>query len=288
MTSGGITGTSGRRILRIGPWGLIAVITIPVVLVNATSDLIEMQRAALSFHPAEPFVWEFTSVVMLLLMAPLVGQAVRRWPLSGQRLPVSVLIHAVMTVPFSLAHVAGMVPLRQLAYQLYGRRYDFFGDQFWLTLIYEWRKDVLTYAVFAGTYVLFAWLAARQVAPPASPERLEIRNGGRTLFLMPSEILCLEAAGNYVTLRTVAGDHLLRATLTDWARRLSAADTGRTNENNSAQSRTGGDFVRIHRSRIVNRQHIREVRPTASGDFELTLSDGSTLTGSRRFRSALG
>ena len=295
MTSGGVSGTSGKPGFRLGPWGSIALVTVPVVLVNATSDLIEMNRSGLDVHPAEPFIWEITSAAVLVLMAPLVGWAARRWRLWGAGLPVALLIHAGLTVPFSLVHVGAIVPLRELAYLLTPWEYDFFSGEVWMTLIYEWRKDLITYAIFAGVYSLFAWWAAREAAPlpapPGSEPRIEVRDGGRTIFLKPAEILYLESAGNYVTLHTAHGSHLVRATLSDWAKRLSGAANLVTDPANSGQTGTApapnSDFARIHRSRIVNRTHIRETRPTPSGDFELTLSDGTILTGSRRFRDAL-
>lgn len=296
MTSGGVSGTSGKPGFRLGPWGSIALVTVPVVLVNATSDLIEMNRSGLDVHPAEPFIWEITSAAVLVLMAPLVGWAARRWRLWGAGLPVALLIHAGLTVPFSLVHVGAIVPLRELAYLLTPWEYDFFSGEVWMTLIYEWRKDLITYAIFAGVYSLFAWWAAREAAPlpapPGSEPRIEVRDGGRTIFLKPAEILYLESAGNYVTLHTVNGSHLVRETLSDWAKRLSGAANLATDAAISGKTGTApatvSDFARIHRSRIVNRTHIRETRPTPSGDFELTLSDGTVLTGSRRFRDALG
>ena len=296
MTSGGVSGTSGKPGFRLGPWGSIALVTVPVVLVNATSDLIEMNRSGLDVHPAEPFIWEITSAAVLVLMAPLVGWAARRWRIWGAGLPVALLIHAGLTVPFSLVHVGAIVPLRELAYLLTPWEYDFFSGEVWMTLIYEWRKDLITYAIFAGVYSLFAWWAAREAAPlpapPGSEPRIEVRDGGRTIFLKPAEILYLESAGNYVTLHTAHGSHLVRATLSDWAKRLSGAANPATDPAISGKTGTApatvSDFARIHRSRIVNRTHIRETRPTPSGDFELTLSDGTVLTGSRRFRDALG
>lgn len=296
MTSGGVSGTSGKPGFRLGPWGSIALVTVPVVLVNATSDLIEMNRSGLDVHPAEPFIWEITSAVVLVLMAPLVGWAARRWRLWGAGLPVALMIHAGLTVPFSLVHVGTIVPLRELAYLLTPWEYDFFSGEVWMTLIYEWRKDLITYAIFAGVYSLFAWWAAREAAPLPAPggsePRIEVRDGGRTIFLKPAEILYLESAGNYVTLHTAHGSHLVRATLSDWAKRLSGAANLATDAAISGKTGTApatvSDFARIHRSRIVNRTHIRETRPTPSGDFELTLSDGTVLTGSRRFRDALG
>ena len=46
-------------------------------------------------------------------------------------------------------------------------------------------------------------------------------------------------------------------------------------------------FARVHRSRLVNKAHIRAIRPTGAGDVEIELSDGRTLAGSRRYRAAL-
>ncbi|MBC7769500.1 MAG: LytTR family transcriptional regulator, partial [Phycisphaerales bacterium] len=46
-------------------------------------------------------------------------------------------------------------------------------------------------------------------------------------------------------------------------------------------------FVRVHRSRLVNRARIGAIKPTPSGDVEITLDDGRILAGSRRYRAAL-
>ncbi len=272
MTDGAQSVTSGKAPFRPGPWGVIALISLPVGIVNATSVLIELRRLELPVHPAEPFFWEFSSVVVLVLLAPLVGRAVRRWPFEGPGLWTSLAIHAGLTVPFALAHVAGLFALRQSIYALIGGDYDFFGDGVWLTLLYEWRKDVLTYAIFVAVYSGMAWLASRRDAantlPP--PDRIEVREGGRTLFLPPSEIAWLEAAGNYVEIHTATGTHLVRGTLAAWEHRLE-----------------GLGFVRIHRSRLINRAQVGALQSTGSGDFEVTLIGGAKLQGSRRFRAGL-
>lgn len=272
MTDGAYSVTSGKPPFRPGPWGVIALISIPVGIVNATSVLIELRRLELPVHPAEPFFWEFSSVAVLLLLAPLVGRAVERWPLAGPRLWTSLAIHAGLTVPFALAHVAGIFALRQTVYALIGGDYDFFGDGVWLTLLYEWRKDVLSYAIFVGLYTGMAWLKRRDEASRGapSPERIEVRDAGRTLFLAPTEIVWIEAAGNYVEIHTASAKHMVRGTLAAWEQRL---------------GRVG--FVRIHRARLINRAHVGAMQSTGSGDFEVTLTNGTKLQGSRRFRAGL-
>jgi DNA-binding LytR/AlgR family response regulator len=118
------------------------------------------------------------------------------------------------------------------------------------------------------------WVFRRRSEPPPKPapgeDRIEIRDGGAAVFLQPGDILFVEAAGNYVDFHTAARSHLVRGTLAAWEARL---------------SRSG--FVRVHRSRIVNRARISALRPTPSGDIEITLDDGRTLLGSRRYRATL-
>lgn len=273
MTDGAQSGTSGKALFRPGPWAVIALVSIPVCLVNATSVLIELDRLDLPVHPAEPFFWEFSSAAILVLLAPLVGLAVARWPLEGPGIWLSLAVHLALTIPFSLVHIAGIFALRQSAYALLGSDYNFFGDGFWLTVLYEWRKDVISYAIFVAVYVGMAWLARRREAAGSSPppERIEVREGSRTLYLPPPEIAWLEAAGNYVEIHTASATHLVRGTLAAWEQRLG-----------------GVGFVRIHRSRLVNRTHVGALEPTGSGDFEVTLTNGKKLQGSRRFRAGLG
>lgn len=273
MTDGAQSGTSGRAPFRLGPWGVIVLVSIPVCFVNATSVLIELGRLKMDVHPAEPFFWEFSSALVLVLLAPLVGRAVARWPLEGPGIWTALAIHAGLTVPFALVHVAGLWSIREGTYALIGGEYNFFGSGIGLTFLYEWRKDLISYAIFVAVFSGARWLERRRdnagAAPP--PERVEVREGSRTLFLAPADIFFLEAAGNYVEVHTATGMHLVRGTLAAWEQKLSALG-----------------FVRIHRSRIVNKAHIDALQSTGSGDFEVTLSGGRKLSGSRRFRAGLG
>jgi len=46
-------------------------------------------------------------------------------------------------------------------------------------------------------------------------------------------------------------------------------------------------FVRIHRSRIVNLDYVREIRPLWGGDYSVLMRDGTELTLSRNYRENL-
>ncbi|MDO5610655.1 MAG: LytTR family DNA-binding domain-containing protein [Pseudomonadota bacterium] len=46
-------------------------------------------------------------------------------------------------------------------------------------------------------------------------------------------------------------------------------------------------FVRVHRSHIVNLRFIESIEPTESGDARIRLQDGREIPCSRRYRDAL-
>jgi hypothetical protein len=272
VTSGEEKGTSGRARAEWRPWFFVAAVALVVVAVNASSDLLEMQRAGLDFQWWEPVAWEVTSAVVVVAMAPVIGIAVRRWTPDRDDFLRPGLIHFGLTIPFALVHIAGIYLLRNAIYWLGQAHYGFFDDGVALVVFYEWRKDVLTYAVIAATYWIFQYIAARRQAATAPPvdDRIEVRDGGAAVFLAPRDITHVEAAGNYVEFHTSAKTHLVRGTLASWEARLLARG-----------------FVRVHRSRLVNKTQIAALKPTPSGDIEITLANGRTVLGSRRYRAVL-
>lgn len=44
-------------------------------------------------------------------------------------------------------------------------------------------------------------------------------------------------------------------------------------------------FIRVHRSAIINKRHIREFRSRGTGDYDVELADGSIIRLSRHYRS---
>ncbi len=238
-------------------------------LVNASSLIIEARRDGDVLNPAIPLFLEASSFAVILALAPMIGMAVRKRPIAKEGLPRSLAVHAALTVPFSLAHVALMVEIRAAGYRLAGARYGFFDDGFLLPLIYEWRKDAITYAIIGAIFWYFERRAV-EAAAPAPGARVEIRDGGAVFFLDPADIFFVSSAGNYVEIHTAHKAHLIRGTMAAWERRLSPFG-----------------FVRIHRSRLVNPARVMACRVTASGDMEITLDDGRALPGSRRHRAVL-
>lgn len=104
-------------------------------------------------------------------------------------------------------------------------------------------------------------------AVPLPGARLAFRDGDRTVRLDPREIRWIDAAGDYLCIH--AGDEtlVLRATMREMEQRL---DPTR--------------FVRIHRSTIVNRDCVRELRAHLNGEYFVTLASGQTLKLSRSYK----
>ncbi|HEX8574041.1 MAG TPA: LytTR family DNA-binding domain-containing protein [Allosphingosinicella sp.] len=269
MTSGDPGGTSGAE--RQGwwlPWLLFALIGGINAAVNATSVVDDLARLGHPVPAWEPWTWELTSLAAWLALAPVVFAAAAQLRPPRFGWPAALAAHALLSVAVSLAHVGFMMAARMSVYAAFGGAYRFAGSVPGV-LLYEYRKDLVTYLLLALLLAL-----ARRIAPaapaPGEDFRLEVRDGSRTSWLAPEDIEWAQAAGNYVELHGRFGARLHRETLA--ALEATLAPHG---------------FRRIHRSRLVRAAAVREVETKASGDFELTLESGERLAGSRRFRTRL-
>ena len=126
----------------------------------------------------KPFVWEMSSVLIVMLLVPLVFRLERRFRIDSRpRLRIAA-VHAAGLVVFSAVHTTVMLLLRELAYTAMGDSYDFGPTG--VRYFYELQKDVILYAVILT--VCFAMrefrvrraseLRASQLAAEASEARL--------------------------------------------------------------------------------------------------------------------
>jgi two-component system LytT family response regulator len=106
--------------------------------------------------------------------------------------------------------------------------------------------------------------------PTSAGRRLIVRAGGRVVFLSFDKIDWVEAAANYVRIYVGRQGYLLRRGIGEIADRLDPLQ-----------------FIRIHRSAIVNVQKIKELQPVNSGEYIVVLKDGKELSCSRGYRSGL-
>jgi two-component system, LytTR family, response regulator len=100
--------------------------------------------------------------------------------------------------------------------------------------------------------------------------RFAIKTPQGALLVDADEVDWVEAAGNYVRLRVGAQAHLLSETISGMEKRLDPRK-----------------FLRIHRSRIVNVERIRLLRPLFHGEYEIVLKDGTLLNSGRNYREQI-
>jgi two-component system, LytTR family, response regulator len=110
------------------------------------------------------------------------------------------------------------------------------------------------------------------MVPPIAElqQRLVIKAKGRVVFLNLDEIDWVEAAANYVRLNAGKESYVLRETISRTAERLNP-----------------NQFIRIHRSTIVNVHKIKELIPVNSGEYVVVLRNGKELSCSRGYRAIL-
>jgi two-component system LytT family response regulator len=101
-------------------------------------------------------------------------------------------------------------------------------------------------------------------------QRAVVSSAGKVVFLKVCDIDWMEASGNYVTFHVGRDAYLLRGTLAALDEKLDP-----------------DQFVRLHRSAIVNIERIREISAWSRGEQVAVLRDGTQLTIGRAFRQRL-
>jgi hypothetical protein len=216
----------------------------------------------------EPAVWESTSGVATLLICGVIYGAVRIAPPARVPWPKFVIVHALASLVFSALHVVLMNAMRVGIYAAGGRHYPFDESGF----LYEYRKDLIAYIVWAAIF----WFFTRPHAEPvlaADEDRpmVGIQDGRRLIRVAIRDIVAIKAAGNYVEFVLVDGRRPL-------ARKSLRQALDQVGEHS---------FVRTHRSWLVNIHRVREIRSMGAGDFRIELDGGAEAPLSRRFPEAL-
>lgn len=99
---------------------------------------------------------------------------------------------------------------------------------------------------------------------------IAIKNNGRILFINLCDVLTAVAQGNHVLLQCQSGSYRLCGSISAAAEELE----------------TYG-FVRIHRSVLVNRSWVLEIRVSRTGGYVLRLRNGKEFTITRTYKKNL-
>jgi hypothetical protein len=269
-----------RRPIEIAAWVALFAIT---ATANSIVVTLDFQRQHMPFDPWEPWVWEWTSNMTVLALLPLIVLAERRMPLRFGVLRRHLAGHVAASIAFSILHVTIMVLLRTMIYRAMGQRYDFGPVP--LEYFYEYLKDARGYALIVALVSFYRLLLLRaqgeaslldapddapSIEATDKPQRFLVKKMGKEFLLPANDIEWIQAWGNYVNLRVRAHDYPMRSTMAAIEARL---DSSR--------------FVRVHRSYIVNLDHVAQIEPSDSGDATVRMKDQAPVPCSRRYRDAL-
>jgi len=107
-------------------------------------------------------------------------------------------------------------------------------------------------------------------ATPRYEQLINIKDRGQIFRIDVDSIEHIEAAGDYMCIRTADNSLILRETMKDLERRLDPRM-----------------FQRVHRSTIVNLNQVRQVKPHTNGECFLVLESGAQVKVSRSYRDVI-
>jgi two-component system LytT family response regulator len=110
-------------------------------------------------------------------------------------------------------------------------------------------------------------------AEPASGEvadRVVLKSGSDLHFVRTGDIVWVESQADFIKVHTTGTAQLVRETLQSFEQRVPP-----------------DRFLRIHRSSLVNVDHVKKVTPALYGDYTVLMSDNTVLRMSRKNRAKL-
>ncbi|MFN3537827.1 MAG: LytR/AlgR family response regulator transcription factor [Brevundimonas sp.] len=207
--------------------------------------------------------------VWALMTAPIVAAA--RWvevrrprlavriALHSLGLPVAAAVHVLLfaLIYWPLYNDGGRIPGRWvMAERMFVRNFD---------------TNTLLYVALVASVVAFGmWRRRRPAMAPEveGPRMLEARSRRGRRHIPLVDIDWISAAGNYAEVHVGGETCLIDESLTSLTRRLPASE-----------------FARVHRGALVRLDRVVAVRGVGRGDALITLSNGSELRLSRRYRA---
>lgn len=109
--------------------------------------------------------------------------------------------------------------------------------------------------------------ALERIGRPVEPERIPIRTDRGVIFVRAADLDWAEVDGSSVRIHIGRETYVIREPMAEFEQRLPPSR-----------------FLRIHRSRLVNLERVREVQPWFKGDYVLVLHDGTRLVSGRTYR----
>jgi two-component system LytT family response regulator len=101
-------------------------------------------------------------------------------------------------------------------------------------------------------------------------DRVVLKSGSDLHFVRTADIVWVESQADFIKVHTTGAAQLVRETLQNFEERIPS-----------------DRFLRIHRSSLVNVDHVKKVTPALYGDYTVLMTDGTVLRLSRKNRAKL-
>ena len=178
-------------------------------------------------------------------------------------------------LPLSITLVDSLLSIALFAVQIFGLE-DW--EEFSITIPFRFLFGLMAWIILSQWYasrerkseaeLIVRQMEEKTAPPPATvPEeildRISVKDGTRIHIIPIKEIFYLQACGDYVTLFTTSGQHVKEQTMKYFERSLPSPE-----------------FVRIHRSYIVNTEQILRVELFGKETYQVRLKDGTYLRAS--------
>jgi hypothetical protein len=250
--------------------------------VLATTRIMDDRRvnAEPSLYLWEPFVWEFSSLTLWLLLTPAIIYLLNSRLVSWGHIGRTLLVFSAASIVVSILHVAGMMMIRKAVYLSLEMSYRI--DDVVYVFFYEYRKDLITFVIIIAAIQSYRFISSRirgeanlvsngeDDAHAVKIDRILVKKLGKEFIVKVDDVEWLEACGNYVNLHAGGRIYPTRNTLGSLLDEIS--DKG---------------FCRTHRSFAVNLDAVDSIETHGSGSSEITLKNGELIKLSRRYHDEL-
>jgi len=246
--------------------------------IESVSTIEDFQRVGIELAHWEAYSWAFSSFALTFFLIYYIVKAQSIHPFSYGLFKKHFLYHIGHSIVFSLIHIVGMVWIRKLIYNIKDKTYEF-GH--WPTeMFYEYRKDILSYFfILSGIYIY--QLIVKQLQGDASiiseqnnsstqTDKLLIKKKGKEFIINLNNVSSIESGGNYIYIHSNNEVYPMRSTMNKITERLDK-----------------NQFIRVHRSYIVNLDLIKEIISPENQIYKIIMNNNSTIPLSRKYRTHL-
>ncbi len=242
-------------------WILSSVFVL-IVAITIFQDFLESGRRGYPFYFNESLLFKTVWFLFIPILTLLYQYLKKRetYSISQMGLSVGVSIAAHL--------VSILIVVWLFSAVFFGGRYGF-EKTFGYTLANDLYKLVSVYGtfVFVYSYISASYLKTNQSTTQVYPlQHIVVSNGNLHTIVNASDIALITAATPYIALHIGDKKHLHAETLKSIGNKLD-----------------GRKFVRVHKSIIVNIDHLVSYKSRLNGDYDLILQNDETVRLSRTY-----